>query len=242
MTPQEVYYIHIVTNRVFKMPELKETAYFQERSRHEDIAYAWTEFCAWAKLTPLQAEQFEHYCQLLMEANKDVNLTAITSVRGIIKHHFTDSLMLREWHDMSSVKGLVDVGTGAGFPALPLKIMFPHIPMVLIEPNGKKRRFLEFVAEELGLADVQTCPHDWRTFVRTTEGEFDLFVSRAALPVEELCRMFKPSCSYKDALLVYWASELWQPEDEAKNFIQSDKPYRVGSRKRRLIFLRRGID
>jgi 16S rRNA (guanine527-N7)-methyltransferase len=224
------------------MPELKQTTYFKERSKQEDIAHAWQEFLAWGNLTALQAEQFEYYCKFLMEANNDVNLTAITSVRGIIKHHFTDSLMIRQWHDMSSVKGLVDVGTGAGFPALPLKIIYPHIPMVLIEPNGKKRRFLEFVAQELGLADVQACPLDWRTFVRTTEGEFDLFVSRAALPVEELCRMFKPSCAYNTARLVYWASELWQPEPEVKEYIQDDKLYRVGSRKRRLIFLGRRID
>lgn len=224
------------------MPELKESTYFSARSKEEDISYAWSEFLASAKLTRTQADQFELYCQLLMEYNKEVNLTAITSVRGIIKHHFTDSLMIAQWHDMSTVKGLVDVGTGAGFPALPLKIMYPHIPMVLIEPNGKKRRFLELVAEELGLDEVQTCPNDWRTFIRTTESdELNLFVSRAALPVEELCRMFKPSCSYNTAQLVYWASELWQPEPEVKQYIEKDQSYRVGSRKRRLIFMKRVV-
>ncbi|MDQ5951812.1 MAG: rRNA (guanine527-N7)-methyltransferase [Patescibacteria group bacterium] len=225
------------------MPELKEKQEFlQSKETHEDVKVAWRDFRSKYTLTERQAEQFERYFDLLMYYNKQVNLTAIVSARGVIKHHFTDSLMIAQWFDMSNVKGLVDVGTGAGFPALPLKIMYPQLPMLLIEPNGKKRRFLEMVAEELGLEDVQTFSNDWRTFVRTTEGELDLFVSRAALPVEELCRMFKPSSSYNTATLAYWASELWVPEEGVSQYITADRPYKVGSRKRRLIFLKRPVE
>ncbi|MDQ5890757.1 MAG: rRNA (guanine527-N7)-methyltransferase [Candidatus Dependentiae bacterium] len=224
------------------MPELKEKGDFLVKKPHEDVRQAWAEFNSRYALTKEQADRFERYFDLLMFYNKQVNLTAIVSARGVIKHHFTDSLMISEWFDVSTVKGIVDVGTGAGFPALPLKIMYPSLPMILIEPNGKKRKFLELVAEELGLEDVQTCPLDWRTFIRTTESELDLFVSRAALPVEELCRMFKPSCSYNTGTLVYWASELWKPEDGVEQYIQSDHAYKVGSRKRRLIFLKRPVE
>ncbi len=224
------------------MPELKEPVYFSSQKVQDDIAHAWHEFSAHYSLPADKAEQFKTYFELLMHYNKQVNLTAITSARGVIKHHFTDSLMLQNWYDVAAAKGIVDVGTGAGFPALPLKIMYPHLPMILIEPNGKKRKFLELVVEELGLSDVQTCAYDWRTFIRTTESELDLFVSRAALPVDELCRMFKPSSAYKDATLVYWASELWQPEEGVLPHISKDYPYKVGSRKRRLIFLKRPVD
>jgi len=224
------------------MPENIEAAYLSPQKFHEDIAHAWHEFTTQSSLTPRQAEQFRMYFDLLMYYNKQFNLTAITSARGVIKHHFTDSLMVCEWFNVAECKGIVDVGTGAGFPALPLKIMYPHLPMILIEPNGKKRKFLELVAQELGLEEVQTCAYDWRTFIRTTESDLDLFVSRAALPVDELCRMFKPSSAYKNATLAYWASELWQPEEGVSTYISGDHGYKVGSRKRRLIFLKRPVD
>lgn len=224
------------------MPEKIESTYVSVPKASDDIAHAWHEFNTQSALTSRQAEQFRTYFDLLMYYNKQFNLTAITSARGVIKHHFTDSLMVSQWFDVAACKGIVDVGTGAGFPALPLKIMYPHLPMILIEPNGKKRKFLELVAQELGLEDVQTCPHDWRTFIRTTESELDLFVSRAALPVDELCRMFKPSSAYKNGTLAYWASELWQPEEGVDSYISGDHGYRVGSRKRRLIFLKRPVE
>jgi len=224
------------------MPELKEPSYVSPQKVQDDIAHAWQEFTTQYQLPADKAAQFKTYFELLMHYNKQVNLTAITSARGVIKHHFTDSLMIQQWFDVAQCKGIVDVGTGAGFPALPLKIMHPHLPMILIEPNGKKRKFLELVLEELGLSDVQTCSYDWRTFIRTTESELDLFVSRAALPVDELCRMFKPSSAYKDATLVYWASELWQPEEGVPTYIKNDHSYKVGSRKRRLIFLKRPVE
>jgi len=225
------------------MPELNEKPdFFERKETREEVAGAWREFCSKFALNAQQEERFKRYFDLLMHYNKQVNLTAIVSARGVIKYHFTDSLMITQWMDMSQVKGLVDVGAGAGFPSLPLKIMYPHVPVLLIEPNGKKRRFLEMVAQELGLEEVQTFSNDWRTFVRTTEGDLNLFVSRAALPVEELCRMFKPASAYNDARLVYWASEQWEVEAGVSQYITEDHSYKVGTRKRRLIFLQRPVD
>jgi len=221
------------------MPDLKQTDYLLSEDSRENVAYSWNEFITSRRLSEQQIEQFKQYFHLLNHYNKQFNLTAIVSARGIVKYHFDDSLaLLNSDFDLSSVTGLVDVGAGAGFPALPLKIMKPELPVILIEPNGKKRNFLEMVVKELGLSDVETYSNDWRTFVRTTESDLmNLFVSRAALPVEELCRMFKPSCSYKAATLVYWASHEWTPEEDAAPFITREHAYRVGTRKRRLIFL-----
>jgi len=221
------------------MREVKER--FKEESGigSETAAQAWQDLATTFALSAQQLAQLHRYLDLLLYYNKQVNLTAIETPRGAIKYHFTDSLMLSKWYDVGASKGLVDVGTGAGFPALPLKIMYPQVPMVLIEPNGKKRAFLEGVVSELGLQDVQVCPYDWRTFIRTTEGELDLFVSRAALPVAELCRMFKPACSYNQALLVYWASETWQPDKEEQPYVSKEIEYRVGTRKRKLVLLKK---
>lgn len=177
------------------------------------------------------------YYQLLVRENENVNLTAITDPLAVSRYHFADSLALRRFYDVSTAKGVVDVGTGAGFPALPLKIMYPDVPMLLIEPSGKRRAFLELVISELKLENIEVCAYDWRTFIRTTSGDLDLFITRATLPVPELCRMFKPACAYKEAQLVYWASEQWEPEKGVSELVTRDESYKVGNRSRRLVFL-----
>jgi len=224
------------------MPDLVENKHFFDLESKESLAHVWHYFAEQNNLSPEQIAAFRRYSDMLIHFNKQVNLTAIESPRGIIKYHYADSLMLSRFMPLADVKGLIDVGTGAGFPALPLKIAFPHLDMILIEPNGKKRHFLETVIAELGLENVQTCAYDWRTFIRTTESEINLFVSRAALPVDELCRLLKPGCSYRKSTLVYWASEKWEPEEEVKPFITSEQAYKIGSRRRRLIFLGRPLD
>ena len=161
---------------------------------------------------------------------------------AVVRHHFSDSLALRSHVDMLAVKGLVDIGTGAGFPALPLKIMFPELAIVLIEPNKKRQGFLNEVITALEMKDIEIFNNDWRTFVRTTQGDLDLFVSRATLPVKELIRIFKPSSAYNHGVLVYWASAQWEPEKEVASLITDEKSYRVGTRNRRLIFMQRQKD
>src|SRR5579872_4918213 len=110
-------------------------------------------------LTAHQAEQLQKYEAFLVEWNEKFNLTAIVESDKIAQYHFYDSLAISRYVDFSQIKVAADVGTGAGFPAIPLKIMFPHIKMVLIEVNSKKRTFLEYVAQELGLEEVVTYPN-----------------------------------------------------------------------------------
>ena len=125
-----------------------------------------------------------------------------------MQYHFIDSLIVANYIDLTTIKSIADVGTGGGFPGIPLKILYPHLSMTLIEVTEKKIRFLENVVAQLGLSSVEIVNLDWRTFLRKTSSPIDLFVSRASLHSDELLKMFKPSCVYKQATLVYWAQLL----------------------------------
>ena len=202
-------------------------------------ANRWQELEKVQPLTDTQKKQLEQYSELLLQENEKFNLTAITEPAAVIRHHFLDSFMLAQHMDMNALTSLADVGTGAGFPGIALKIVFPHLRLLLIETNQKKQKFLRRVAAELGLSNVEVCPTDWRTFLRTTEGEVDLFVSRAALATRELARVFKPSSSYNATTLVYWANYDWEPEKQIIDLIVDKKMYKIGSRERALIFMRK---
>jgi 16S rRNA (guanine527-N7)-methyltransferase len=194
-----------------------------------------SEFIAAEHLTPEQAAQFEQYLGLLLVRNEQINLTAITKPANIIAYHFQDSLYVDRMIPMAEVHTVVDIGTGAGFPGLPLKIKYPHLKLVLIEVTYKKVMFLQEVITALGLQDVTIYSQDWRTFLRTTDEKADLFVTRAALQTEELLRMFKPASPYKDARLVYWAGAQWQPADAEKMFVHAQKNYVIKGKRHQLV-------
>src|SRR5688500_9762135 len=106
---------------------------------------------------PLSSEQvaaFEEYLRLLREWNQKFNLTAISQPQAIVTKHFLDSLTVASAVDLQRAKTIVDVGTGAGFPALALKIAFPHLQVTLLDALQKRLRFLERVVEALELDGV----------------------------------------------------------------------------------------
>jgi len=195
----------------------------------------WEQFFTHYSLSPLQQKQFKEYHALLIATNKLHNLTAITDFQTVLSHHFTDSLALDPFIDWACIKGFADIGTGAGFPALPLKIMHPEIPVVLIEVNEKKGTFLERLVEQLELDLVTLSALDWRTFLRKTDFEIDLFTARASLKPEELIRLFAPSSPYKGSQLVYWASKAWTPSSLVARYIKERHEYQAGDTPRSLI-------
>ena len=106
-------------------------------------------------MNDLKLDQFEEFYHLLIEKNKVMNLTAITDEEEVIEKHFIDSLTCRRVMDMGSVKSLIDIGTGAGFPGIPLKIIYPEISVVLLDSLNKRVKFLNEVIDELGLSRVE---------------------------------------------------------------------------------------
>ena len=107
-------------------------------------------------LTPQQVGQFDQYAAILAEWNAHTNLTAITDAESVQVRHFLDSLSIAQAVPMTTGLRLIDVGTGAGFPGLPLLIAFPHIQVTLLEATGKKIAFLDHVIAELGLTGAST--------------------------------------------------------------------------------------
>lgn len=202
----------------------------------QPVEKAWLQFVGQEELTEKQAAQFKCYISLLRAWNKRVNLTRITIISAILTRHFQDSLRVAKFIDISSQKRVCDVGTGAGFPGVPINIMYPDVPMVLLEVNQKKIAFLQELIKELELKNCVVCDLDWRTFLRQAPYEVDLFLARASLKSDELMRMFKPGCSYKDAQLIYWASRKWESGEKEAPFLIKKERYIVDHEERYYAF------
>lgn len=189
-------------------------------------------------LTNEAAEKFMLYLKELQSWNKHINLTTITEEKSILLYHFRDSLVVRKYIDFSHIHGLVDIGSGAGFPGIPLKICNPDTHVILIEVKRKKIEFLRYLIEVLQLKNIEVCDMDWRTFLRKTLFDIQLFCTRASLPITELLRIFKPSSPYKHEQLIYWASKAWLPTKAEKEYITSEVPYVIGNKSRKLVFFK----
>jgi 16S rRNA (guanine(527)-N(7))-methyltransferase RsmG len=209
----------------------------EKNLRQKPAERVWEHFARDENLTPEQLEMFKTYGELLLEWNELSNLTALKDLSSVVNQHFIDSIALRNVYDLTKINSICDVGSGAGFPGLPLKIMFPHLRVGLIEVNNKKREFLQHVIDTLGLEDVEVISLDWRQFLRTTEGEIDVFVTKAALHEEELIRMFRSTCAYKNATLIYWATSDWEADPKAEPYIKQTLPYMFKRRERKFIVM-----
>lgn len=147
-------------------------------------------------LTAGQLAQFERYQELLLDWNRRLNLTAIRDAAGIQQRHFLDSLGCAPITGDLGRQRLVDVGTGAGFPGLPLKILFPSLELTLVESVGKKARFLEVAVEALALTGVQIIV-DRAENVGRMPGHreaYDWAVARAVAGLPTLVEYLLPLC------------------------------------------------
>ena len=131
------------------------------------------------------------YGALLLEKNKVMNLTAITEPADVATLHFLDSAALLALADLKG-KTVVDVGTGAGFPGMPLKILEPSIRMTLLDSLGKRITFLQEVCDELGLQNVQCVHARAEEFAEAHRQSFDFAVSRAVANLSVLCEFCLP--------------------------------------------------
>lgn len=137
------------------------------------------------------AAPMARYAQLLLETNQVMNLTAITDPADVAALHFLDSAALLTLADFKN-KSVADVGTGAGFPGLPLKIAEPSIDLTLLDAQGKRVRFLETVCAQLGLTGVACVHGRAEEFAADRRESFDIVTSRAVAALPVLCELCLP--------------------------------------------------
>lgn len=159
-------------------------------------------------LTEGQLWQFLRYYEMLSEWNGRMNLTAITAYQDVVKKHFVDSLSLTKVYDLRVPAMLIDVGTGAGFPGLALKIAFPEQRVVLLDSLRKRIQFLEAVIGELGLEGVEAVHGRAEDFAKPEKlrERFDLCVSRAVANLSTLSEYCLPFVK-KGGFFVSYKSE-----------------------------------
>ena len=145
------------------------------------------------ELNELQIQQFVDYYEMLIETNKVMNLTAITEFHEVINKHFIDSLSIIKVYPITKEK-ILDVGTGAGFPGIPLKIAFPEIEVVLLDSLNKRLLFLNEVITKLGLKNIRTIHGRAEDFGKDLNYRetFDLCVSRAVAKLSSLSEYCLP--------------------------------------------------
>ena len=133
-------------------------------------------------ITELQLKQLERYYELLIEYNKVMNLTGITIKEEVYLKHFYDSLTIAKVIDLNNYQTLCDVGTGAGFPGLVLKILYPNLKVTLLDSLNKRLNFLNIVIKELNLKDVEVVHSRAEEYNK----KFDITIARAVAPLNIL--------------------------------------------------------
>ncbi len=172
-------------------------------------------------LSERQLEDFLRYYELLVEWNGRMNLTAITEYQDVCRKHFVDSLSLVRVCDLNQDCTLIDVGTGAGFPGLALKIAFPCLRVTLLDSLNKRIRFLDAVIEELKLTGVETVhgrAEDYAVPGRYRE-TFDLCVSRAVANLSTLSEYCLPFVKKGGLFIAYKSEKAASEVEEAKKAI-----------------------
>lgn len=136
--------------------------------------------------------RFSRYADLLVEWNEKINLTAITDPQGITEKHFLDSILPYEWVNLPENASVIDVGTGAGFPGIPLKIMRDDIHLTLLDSLNKRINFLNTVCDDLNI--IADCIHGRAEDMGTTQlrEKFDIATARAVARLSVLCEYCLP--------------------------------------------------
>ena len=126
------------------------------------------------------------YYEMLVEYNKVMNLTGITDKKQVYLKHFYDSLTIAKVINLNEYNTLCDIGTGAGFPGLVIKIFYPHLKVTLVDSLNKRINFLNDVIKELGLTDIETVHARIEDYAHNNKDRFDIVTARAVAPLNIL--------------------------------------------------------
>ena len=168
-----------------------------------------------------QQEQLIVYYEMLVEKNKVMNLTAITEFEDVLEKHFLDSIAVARYVDLTRELSVIDLGTGAGFPGMPLKIMFPNLKITLADSLNKRILFLNEVIDALQLEEVTTVhgrAEDLASDVKYRE-QYDYCVSRAVANLSTLSEYCLPFVKSGGTFISYKSGEIEEELSTAKKAI-----------------------
>lgn len=174
------------------------------------------------ELNGSQLDQFEAFTNLLLEWNQKFNLTRITDPEEVVIKHYLDSISILPFIDTSNRKSLIDVGTGAGFPAIPLKIACPDLKVTLLDSVKKRLTFLDAVSSELGFKDISTvhARAEDAGQNKTLREKYDYSVSRAVARLNILAELGIPFCKPGGTFISYKGPESDAEIQEASKAIK----------------------
>lgn len=177
------------------------------------------------ELNEKQIQQFSDYYDLLVEWNSFMNLTAITEFDEVCKKHFLDSLSIVKAYDRNFLEkenlSLIDIGTGAGFPGIPIKIAFPNIHVTLLDSLNKRIKFLDTVIEKLALANCETYHGRAEDYAKPNllREKYDLCVSRAVANLSTLSEYCLPYVKVGGDFVSYKSEKISEESVQAEKAI-----------------------
>lgn len=173
------------------------------------------------KLNETQLNQFNRYFELLVEWNEKINLTAITEEKEVYLKHFFDSISPSFYYNFTKVETVCDVGAGAGFPSIPLKICYPHLKITIVDSLNKRINFLNELATQLELTNVNFVHSRAEDFGQQRENReaYDIVTARAVARTNVLSEYCLPVCKVHGQFIAMKGSLVDKELAEANNAI-----------------------
>ena len=174
------------------------------------------------ELSDLQKKQYNRYYELVVEWNQKINLTAITEEEEFYTKHFFDSISLAFFKDYSNIESICDVGSGAGFPSIPLKILYPNLKVTIVDSLNKRIKFLNLVKDELGLTDCNFVHARAEELGQNKEyrESFEIVTARAVARLNVLSELCLPLVKKNGYFLSLKAQKAEEETKEATNAIK----------------------